>query len=98
MALAFPEDSPHLVKPEWLAQHLDEPHLRILDARLPESYAEGHLPFAIPIDLTALRHTEEGVDGMLIEPDDFAATVRRLGIGQDTLVVIYDDYFGQLAA
>jgi thiosulfate/3-mercaptopyruvate sulfurtransferase len=81
-----------------LAQRLDAPHLRILDARLPDSYAEGHIPSALHIDLAALRTHKGGVDGMLIESDAFAAIMGRLGIDQDTGVVIYDDYYGQLAA
>lgn len=99
MPLTFPQDTPYLVQPEWLAQHLHEPQLRILDARLLENYAEGHIPFAAHVDLGTLRYTKHGVHGMLIEPEAFAEIAGgRLGIGHETFVVIYDDYFSQIAA
>lgn len=98
MPFVLPEASPYLVEPQWLAQHVDEPHLRILDTRLPEIYAEGHIPSAVHIDLNALRYTKDDIDGMLIEPDVFAATAGQLGIDQKTAIVVYDDYFGQLAS
>lgn len=98
MPFNFPQDPPHLIPAEWLAQHLEDAQVRILDARLPENYAEGHIPLAVHVQLTALRYNRDGVDGMLIEPDVFAEAAQRLGIGADTLVVVYDDYYGQLAA
>jgi thiosulfate/3-mercaptopyruvate sulfurtransferase len=98
MSLSFPEQPPYLVTPTWLSQHLDDPRLRILDARLHENYTEGHIPLSLHVDLKALRYTKDGVDGMLIEPEPFAAIASSLGIGDDTLVVIYDDYFSQVAS
>lgn len=91
-----PQHPPYLVTPEWLAEHLNQ--VCVLDARLHENYAETHIPSSLHVDLKALRCTKDGVDGMLIEPEAFAAVVSSLGIGSDTFVVIYDDYFGQIAA
>ncbi len=96
-ASALDEPS-HLVTVAWLNEHAHDSHVRILDARLPESFAEAHIPQAVHVDLISWRYTRHGVDGMLIEPDDFAVKAGQLGISQDTLVVIYDDYFGQIAA
>lgn len=94
--MPFPESPPYLVTSSWLAQHLGQ--VRVLDARLYENYADGHIPSSVHVDLKALRYTKDGVDGMLIEPDTFAAIASSLGISPDTFVVIYDDYFGQIAA
>ncbi|HUN05149.1 MAG TPA: sulfurtransferase [Aggregatilineales bacterium] len=98
MTFNFPAASPHQVSADWLAQHLNEPDLRILDARLPEAYTEGHIPQAVSIQLTSLRYTKAGVEGMLVEPEVFAERIGAAGIGPHSRVVIYDDYFGQLAA
>lgn len=87
-----------LVTPAWLASQLDAPHLRVLDLRLPESYADGHIPTAILISLNEWRFTRGGVEGMLIEPAPFAALMGRLGINADTLVIAYDDQAGLLAS
>ncbi len=92
------EEPAHLVTVAWLQQHAHDPNVRILDARLPESFAEAHIPQAVHVDLNSWRYTRQGVDGMLIEPDDFAVKAGKLGISQDTLVVVYDDYFGQISA
>lgn len=87
-----------IVAPRWLAQHLQHPALRLLDARSPESYEEGHIPGARQVDLAALTHAVNGVDGMLLSPKRFADRMSRLGVGQDSAVVIYDDNWGLPAA
>lgn len=88
----------HLVTSEWLVENLNAPDLRILDARLPDAYADGHIPGAFYVDLKRLRYNRDGVEGLLIEPEAFAAIAGQLGIDRETQVVIYDDYFSQLAA
>ena len=84
-----PED---LVTTSWLAEHLRDPVLRILDARYsggmpqPEEYEAGHLPGAIFVDLLALR-------GGAVESE-----LRRAGVSESQTVVIYDQGFGAWAA
>ena len=36
-----------LVETDWLASHLDDPNLRIVDADYPQSYARAHIPGAV---------------------------------------------------
>jgi len=58
-----------------------------------ESYAKGHIPGAIYVDLdTDLSATKTGTNGRhpLPTPDDWATTRQRLGIGPDTHVIAYD--------
>jgi len=33
-----------LAETDWLAKHLDDPTVRIVDARPPQQYAAGHIP------------------------------------------------------
>lgn len=87
-----------LATPDWVKAHLDAPDVRLLDVRLPESYAEGHLPGAFYVSLNDWRHTEQGIEGMLIGPEPFAMLMRRLGIGTGTTVIVYDDNLGLTAA
>jgi thiosulfate/3-mercaptopyruvate sulfurtransferase len=101
-----------LVSPAWLAARLDQPSVRVVDARFdlvvaddgslqphPEraAYAAGHVPGAVFLD----------VMGDLSDPDDpttipvvgrFEALMARLGIGNDTTVVVYDGAGGTWAA
>lgn len=86
------------VTSEWLAQHLDAPNLRLLDLRPADEYAEGHLPGAIQIDLGMLAHTVDGVQGMLLGPDAYAAVMGQLGIDHDSVVVVYDGNWGMPSA
>jgi thiosulfate/3-mercaptopyruvate sulfurtransferase len=67
-----------------------------------DAYAGGHIPCAVFVDLdTALsRHADPGVAGRhpLAEPEDFAAAMGALGIGDDDTVIAYDDAGGVIAA
>jgi thiosulfate/3-mercaptopyruvate sulfurtransferase len=87
-----------IVTTEWLNQHLEDADLRVLDVRPIESYQEGHLPGAFQIDLADLTCTLKGVQGLLLPAERFAQEMGRLGVGRDSMVVIYDDSWGLVAA
>jgi thiosulfate/3-mercaptopyruvate sulfurtransferase len=87
-----------LVETGWLAGHLDDPGLRVVDCRWRGDgsgnrlYRQGHIPGAVHLDWrTDLNHTVGRVDDLLLGPDDFAAVMSRSGIGNDTAVVAYAD-------
>ncbi len=103
-----------LAETDWLAEHLDDPALRIVDIRgiikPPDAphphysgnrnaYLEAHMPGAIFIDWTA-DITEPGapVKMTLAGPQRFDALMGRLGIGDQHTVVVYEDGAGQIAA
>jgi thiosulfate/3-mercaptopyruvate sulfurtransferase len=103
-----------LVETAWLASHLSDPSVRIVDIRgtirLPEAphphyeanrdaYLEGHIPGAVFIDWVA-DLTEPGapVTMTMADPERFAALMGRHGIGDEHRVVIYEDGVGQIAA
>ena len=51
-----------LVETEWLASHLDDPNLRIVDADYPQSYARAHIPGAVGhLDPNIYMKTADGV-------------------------------------
>ncbi len=85
-----------LVSADWLQSNIE--HVVILDARLAENYAEGHIPGAMHVDLNDLRYERDGVEGILVEPETFARVVGNLGIDRDSHLVVYDDHFNLLAA
>jgi thiosulfate/3-mercaptopyruvate sulfurtransferase len=85
-----------LVETEWLAAHLTEPNLRVVDARWRgdgssrDLYQAGHIPGAVHLDWHLdLNHTVKGVRDLLLPPDRFAEVMAVAGIGDDTLVVAY---------
>lgn len=105
-------DSP-LVSTEWLAAHLGDPQVRVVDMRgkvLPptdpkphyfarhEDYAAGHIPGAVYIDWTRdIVDLDDPVPAQVAPPEQIAALFGGLGIGDDTLVVAYDDWFSMYA-
>ncbi|MCC6457310.1 MAG: sulfurtransferase [Caldilineaceae bacterium] len=87
-----------LVTTTWLTEHLHAPDLRVVDVRPADAFAEAHIPGAVQIDLAALATVVDGVQGMLIGPEAFAAIMGQLGIDENRAVVIYDSNWGMPAA
>jgi thiosulfate/3-mercaptopyruvate sulfurtransferase len=93
---------------EQTATKLRDPHLRIVDCRFSfeaearQDYLNGHLPGAVHCDWSRDLSAPPPASGhprwMLQGPDEFAHTMGRLGIGNDTLVVGYDAEGGHHAA
>jgi thiosulfate/3-mercaptopyruvate sulfurtransferase len=95
-----------LATPDWLAENLGRPDLRIIDLRWrpdatgPAVYATGHIPDAVHLDWrTTVMSTVEGSDALLLAPPDRIADVMsRVGVGDGTSVVLYDDTLSYFAA
>lgn len=86
-AYAAPE---RLVSTGWLAEHLDEPGLVVVESDEDVLlYETGHIPGAVKIDW----HTElnDPVVRDYVDGHGFAALMRRKGISRDDTVVIYGD-------
>lgn len=81
-----------LVSPQWLADHLDDPNVRIVDTRT-SGYDEGHIPGAVWLDIEASRDPTRP-PSFLPDLDTFVETLERLGIGNETRVIFYDDRGG----
>lgn len=93
---AFPAP---LVSTEWLAGHLGDPAIVILDASwfLPvtgrdgqREYQAAHIPGARFFDLDRLSATDSPLPHMLPAEATLAAQFGALGIGPDHFVVVYD--------
>ena len=88
-----------LVETEWLAAHLDDPQVRIVDAsfKLPginptarEDYDCGHIPGAVFFDIDDIAEPGTSLPHMIPPPELFARKMEGLGIGDDDRVVVYD--------
>jgi thiosulfate/3-mercaptopyruvate sulfurtransferase len=95
-----------LVSTEWLAEHLDDPEVRIVDLRYYfdgrdgyQIYLAGHIPGAIHASYpTDLGNPSATPSNLIPDPEQMAAAMARLGISNDTLVVGYDDEGGHFAS
>jgi thiosulfate/3-mercaptopyruvate sulfurtransferase len=88
-----------LVSTEWLAERLDAPDVRVADAswylpaaeRDPRSeYAAAHIPRAVFFDIDDLSDEASSLPHMLAPAAKFASRMRRLGLGDGNLIVVYD--------
>ena len=102
MSFAHPE---YLVSTDWLAAHLDDPAVRVFDCTthlIPDpkatyqvlpgraDFEAGHIPGAQFIDLQAdLSDRAQRLRFMRQSPEDFAAAMRRFGVGTDSRVILY---------
>jgi thiosulfate/3-mercaptopyruvate sulfurtransferase len=93
------KELPPLVATEWLAGHLGESGLRVADASwyLPEArrnaqgeFDQRHIPGAVFFDIDAISDHATELPHMLPSAASFALAMRRLGIGDANLVVLYD--------
>ena len=87
-----------LVSTEWLAGHLGEPDLKVVDATfyLPHlgrdaraEFEQAHIPGAVFFDIDAIADHAIPLPHMLPDPAAFAAAVGALGIGTGDRVVAY---------
>lgn len=88
-----------MVSTEWLAEHLNAPGIRVVDATwfMPGDardakalYAESRIPGAVFFDIDDIADTESSLPHMLPSPEKFAARMRQLGIGDGMRIVVYD--------
>jgi thiosulfate/3-mercaptopyruvate sulfurtransferase len=92
-------DDDVLVGTDWLAAHLGDRDLVVIDCswHLPDSgqhgrddFRAGHIPGAQFFDLTVISDPKSPFVNMMPTPEHFAEQVGRLGISNETLVVAYD--------
>lgn len=88
-----------LVSTEWLAAHLNDPHVKILDAssKLPgilplpkDDFLGKHIPGAVFFDVDAVSDHTSSLPHMFPSAEQFGRDVGALGISNDDTVVLYD--------
>lgn len=96
----MPADDPRtLVSTDWLAAHLRDPDLRVLDASwfLPGSgrdakaeYNAAHIPGARFFDIDEIADLRSSLPHMAPPPEKFVSRMRAMGVGDGHQVVVYD--------
>ncbi len=93
------DDPKTLVSTEWLAKHLNDPDLRILDASwyLPQmgrdaraEYEAGHIPGARFFDIDEISDHRSDLPHMAPPVEKFMSRMRAMGVGDGHQVVVYD--------
>jgi len=86
-----------LVSSDWLAEHLDDPDIVIVESDEDVLlYETGHIPGAVKIDWHA--DLNDPIVRDYLDADAFAALMSSKGIAPDTTVVFYGDNFNWWAS
>jgi thiosulfate/3-mercaptopyruvate sulfurtransferase len=97
--MTTPEDPRTLVSTAWLAAHLKDPDLRILDAswHMPGSdrdaraeYEAVHIPGARFFDIDEIADQRSPLPHMAPPVEKFMSRMRAMGVGDGHQVVVYD--------
>jgi thiosulfate/3-mercaptopyruvate sulfurtransferase len=99
MTPAPQDDHKTLVSTDWLAQHIKDPDLRIIDAswHMPASgrdakaeYDNAHIPGARFFDIDEISDHRSDLPHMAPPVEKFISRMRAMGIGDGHQVVVYD--------
>ena len=93
------DDPKTLVSTDWLAAHLKDPDLRVLDGSwyLPAmerdakaEYDAAHIPGARFFDIDDISNHRSDLPHMAPPPEKFMSRLRAMGVGDGHQVVVYD--------
>jgi thiosulfate/3-mercaptopyruvate sulfurtransferase len=88
-----------LVTTEWLAAHLADRHVRVVDSSYKQpgvaptargDYDAGHIPGAVFFDIDDVAAPGTSLPHMIPSAERFAAKMVERGIGDDDRVIVYD--------
>lgn len=99
----MPQPADPLVSTAWLADNLGAPDVRTVDASwhlpgpdgVPErdaraDYAAAHIPGAVFFDIDEIADRSSDLPHMLPPAEKFSSRVRKLGLGDGSRIVVYD--------
>jgi thiosulfate/3-mercaptopyruvate sulfurtransferase len=96
-----------LVSTDWLAQHVGEPDLVVVDSswHMPSSgrsgrdeYLHAHIPGARFLDIDEVSDRTNPAPHMLPAADDLSRAMEQLGVGSHDRIVVYDNSLTRNAA
>lgn len=97
--MTLTDDPKTLVSTSWLAAHMKDPDLRVIDASwyLPAAnrdakaeYQAAHIPGARFFDIDEITDSRSNLPHMAPPPEKFISRMRAMGIGDGHQVVVYD--------
>ena len=86
-----------LVDAAWVDGHKGDANVVVVDCDVDAGYNRGHIPGAVMVPDNFEKNPDTG-RVHIMSPEQFAAMCQGLGIGDDTLVVTYDNAQGLTAA
>ncbi len=92
-----------LVSTAWLADHMNAPDVRVVDASwfMPAAnrdplaeFEDQHIPGSVYYSIDHIVDTDSDLPHMLPSPEKFSSMVRKLGLGDGNRIIIYDNNNG----
>jgi thiosulfate/3-mercaptopyruvate sulfurtransferase len=81
-----------IVPLSWIAEHADDPNLRILDVRLnPLDYITGHIPNAVHVADSAFRGPDGRLPVQYWQQEKIQSIFTQAGVTDDSTVLVYSD-------
>ena len=80
----------YLVDAAWVETHKDDPHVVIVDCDVEAGYNRGHIPGSVLVP-DSFQKDPDTNRVHLMNPDRFKNMCQGLGIGDDSLVITYDN-------
>ena len=90
-----------LVSTEWLEEHRGDPNLRVVDAShaMPSmktdaraEYEAQHIPGSVYFDIDDVADDQSPLPHMLPTPENFLIMVGKLGLDNESSIVVYDGF------
>ncbi|WP_431655525.1 sulfurtransferase [Pantanalinema rosaneae] len=89
---AAPKSTVQFVSPDWVAAHVKDPSLRVLDVRTaPLEYISDHLPNAVNIADTAFRGPNGVLPVQYWDTNKLGSIFSKAGVSNDNRVLVYSN-------
>ncbi len=87
-----------LVTTEWVAAHLNDPKVRIVEVDYDpaSNYGQGHIPGSVVFDWK--KDMNDQVNRDILSREQLEALMGRSGVSNDTTVILYGDFNNWFAA
>jgi thiosulfate/3-mercaptopyruvate sulfurtransferase len=87
-----------LVSTEWVAAHLNDPKVRIVEVDYDpaSNYGQGHIPGSVVFDWK--KDMNDQLNRDILSKEQLEALMGRSGVSNDTTVILYGDFNNWFAA
>lgn len=79
-----------LVETEWLAEHLNDENVRIIDMRSEDVYTDSHVPGAVNVPVDDIVASVDGVP-FEFDREKVQVVLNQIGLTPEMTVVVYDN-------
>lgn len=79
-----------LVDTAWVARHMEDSGVRLLDVRSADEYRQGHISGSVSLPTSWFTVTVNDVPNLVPPPEEFEGAMQRAGVDPGTHVVVVD--------